>query len=642
MTSNGDEAGIDAQSNSDSVARITELRPMPMAYPAFYNTYASKRQPVLITAHGKSSDERIRYQMFSVKISSVEKVNAEGGGKEKVDVDTIMPFWWRDLDTLKGYAKLEGVKGLQAEEVESLSKVTYEVREGDGNFGYADRSKDVTASFSDFCENLTTNHYLSPQKPSPENLTLLRKHAGGKLASQYASPPFSLLAINQRKSHENKAHSKRLYFVPETIRYLHGLRLHAGNLWLGKTIDDDVGNSSGLHYDYHDNMLLCLKGYKRVRVIKPEFASKCYMVEADEGDFNFVEEEEEEEVKEEGGKGDDGDDDSEASVTIGKGFDYDSDTPDSDAAPKPSLKLPHFSRVDPNLSQKELSESFPDFVDVPQEIIDVGPGQMLYLPAGYLHEVRSYGFKPSDWKGGDEKLEDKEGGTIVEETKDDGVHMAANWWYDPPEKNATSQNPYNEVVNSLFTIKILIPSYVVGAIIGKGGTNIDEIKRTSGCNILEMSKIDRNNEFVGFFPNTSSRVCAIKGTLAQIKIAVQMIFEKLGNEKSYNTDKKTNRPLVPQNIKFQMAIMSMWAGPIIGEKGCLVNEVKKATTTHISIQKPSEVNLELTNGEVLLEVVADTRNNKYQQHPDKVKQIAKATAMVLNIIDDHLRDEKYK
>ena len=42
------------------------------------------------------------------------------------------------------------------------------------------------------------------------------------------------------------------------------------------------------------------------------------------------------------------------------------------------------------------------------------PGQMLYLPAGWFHEVSSFG---------NEKYDDQ------------GVHIAINYWFIPPNKN---------------------------------------------------------------------------------------------------------------------------------------------------------------------------------------------------------------
>lgn len=48
----------------------------------------------------------------------------------------------------------------------------------------------------------------------------------------------------------------------------------------------------------------------------------------------------------------------------------------------------NFSRVDPSLPRSELEEEFPMFLDAKECLVEVKAGQMLYLPAGWFHEVR--------------------------------------------------------------------------------------------------------------------------------------------------------------------------------------------------------------------------------------------------------------
>lgn len=48
----------------------------------------------------------------------------------------------------------------------------------------------------------------------------------------------------------------------------------------------------------------------------------------------------------------------------------------------------NFSRVDPSLPRAELAERFPLFLEAESCTVEVKAGQMLYLPAGWFHEVR--------------------------------------------------------------------------------------------------------------------------------------------------------------------------------------------------------------------------------------------------------------
>lgn len=49
----------------------------------------------------------------------------------------------------------------------------------------------------------------------------------------------------------------------------------------------------------------------------------------------------------------------------------------------------NFSRVDPSLPRAELAERFPLFLGAESCTVEVEAGQMLYLPAGWFHEVKS-------------------------------------------------------------------------------------------------------------------------------------------------------------------------------------------------------------------------------------------------------------
>lgn len=56
----------------------------------------------------------------------------------------------------------------------------------------------------------------------------------------------------------------------------------------------------------------------------------------------------------------------------------------------------NFSRVDPSLPRAELAERFPLFLEAESCTVEVEAGQMLYLPAGWFHEVH---LRCKPWSG---------------------------------------------------------------------------------------------------------------------------------------------------------------------------------------------------------------------------------------------------
>jgi ribosomal protein L16 Arg81 hydroxylase len=85
----------------------------------------------------------------------------------------------------------------------------------------------------------------------------------------------------------------------------------------------------------------------------------------------------------------------------------------------------NFSRVDTTLSEEELRTLFPKYCQARSRRIEVTlkAGEMLYIPAGWFHEVRSVGAAA---------VHDEEGG-----------HMALNYWFHPPDSEAFS-SPYSK------------------------------------------------------------------------------------------------------------------------------------------------------------------------------------------------------
>lgn len=243
------------------------------------------------------------------------------------------------------------------------------------------------------------------------------------------------------------------------------LILQSCNLWMGRSKD---GSSSGLHHDYHDNIYCLLRGRKQIRLYSPDQAENlatngvidrvyfngriCYAgfmevcadgrpIDAD--GTNSIEE------------NDDG-------VIIGKGFDYvssdegdwDFDKAESDNFDNESENfgedlcdtqshhesdtqpIPSFSRIDLSLPMSTLENDFPQMKLLNQHIVNLCSGQLLYLPAGWFHEVTSYSESVSIMNG---KETDVMGEKI---DKLQHCHCALNYWFHPPDVLDNYNKPY--------------------------------------------------------------------------------------------------------------------------------------------------------------------------------------------------------
>lgn len=102
----------------------------------------------------------------------------------------------------------------------------------------------------------------------------------------------------------------------------------------------------------------------------------------------------------------------------------------------PKAEPPSFSRIPPALLHIEEVESeedrahlheltqssYPLLSKCHSLVVDLKPGQMLYLPAGWFHEVKSYGEESPEFPY---------------------LHEAINYWFEPPN-GPTSERPYED------------------------------------------------------------------------------------------------------------------------------------------------------------------------------------------------------
>ncbi|KAG7361775.1 cupin-like domain containing protein [Nitzschia inconspicua] len=268
--------------------------------------------------------------------------------------------------------------------------------------------------------------------------------------------------------------------IPENVPIAGNLILSSCNLWMGSSED---GASSGLHHDYHDNFYLLLQGTKRFRLFSPDCAPMLHVYGTihhiyPNGRISYVGSEAREDgvpldelkrVNDNNPQSDeDEEDDDEEEIVIGKGFDYVSDEEEDDtefdendqtddfdeimgvrtAGEGDELeevngsKIPHqgtvddthpdsFSVINPcEANQDALFKKFPEYKSCRQIVVELKAGQILYLPAGFFHEVTSY-------SNTNDSVQTNDMGNC---------HMALNYWYHPPDALGESDfgSPYKD------------------------------------------------------------------------------------------------------------------------------------------------------------------------------------------------------
>ncbi len=203
------------------------------------------------------------------------------------------------------------------------------------------------------------------------------------------------------------------------------------------------GSSSGLHHDHADNLYILVSGSKRFTLFCPYDADKLSTVGTiykvyNSGVIDYHRDENAptwSHVREDG-------------AMVREVAKWQLDHKDVDPEAKKQLLTiinkqeskfdhkpinpPSFSHIPPvllhldELSALERLElinfsnrHFPGFLDTPRLTVWLKPGEMLYLPTGWFHEVSSFG---SD---------------TVAENKDN-VHIALNYWFIPPSGDSLS------------------------------------------------------------------------------------------------------------------------------------------------------------------------------------------------------------
>lgn len=141
------------------------------------------------------------------------------------------------------------------------------------------------------------------------------------------------------------------------------------------------------------------------------------------------------------------------------------------------------------------------------------------------------------------------------------------------------------------TKQMTIDSAKAGLLIGKGGSTIQEIKKFSGCNIVNINTATEEDP--------AHRMVTIKGSPLAVQCALTIIEQKLedtpaGASNGASTLSHLNQfnggfsgQPEGESITVQVAIPTSMAGAVIGKGGSVVKDLKAATGCNVNIAPPT-------------------------------------------------------
>ncbi|CAH1637974.1 unnamed protein product [Spodoptera littoralis] len=171
-------------------------------------------------------------------------------------------------------------------------------------------------------------------------------------------------------------------------------------------------------------------------------------------------------------------------------------------------------------------------------------------------------------------------------------------------------------VEPTYHFKVLVPSMVAGAIIGKGGETIAQLQKDTGARV----KMSKSHDF---YPGTTERACLITGSVEGIMVVLDFIMDKIKEKpelvKPFPEGVDTKMPQ-DRDKQVKILVPNSTAGMIIGKGGNYIKQIKEQSGSYVQIsQKAKELSLQ----ERCITVVGEKENNK------------KACVMILQkVVDD--------
>ncbi|XP_050551244.1 RNA-binding protein Pasilla isoform X3 [Spodoptera frugiperda] len=184
------------------------------------------------------------------------------------------------------------------------------------------------------------------------------------------------------------------------------------------------------------------------------------------------------------------------------------------------------------------------------------------------------------------------------------------------ENGDVKRSHFSSAVEPTYHFKVLVPSMVAGAIIGKGGETIAQLQKDTGARV----KMSKSHDF---YPGTTERACLITGSVDGIMVVLDFIMDKIKEKpelvKPFPEGVDTKMPQ-DRDKQVKILVPNSTAGMIIGKGGNYIKQIKEQSGSYVQIsQKAKELSLQ----ERCITVVGEKENNK------------KACLMILQkVVDD--------
>jgi len=145
-------------------------------------------------------------------------------------------------------------------------------------------------------------------------------------------------------------------------------------------------------------------------------------------------------------------------------------------------------------------------------------------------------------------------------------------------------------------LKLLVPNDAAGAIIGKGGANLGDLKSRYGASI----RLSHNREF---YPGTNERILILTGDVSQIIDLNNYIIDKIHQNAAEGRGNRSREKDERRGQQIKMILPNSTAGIIIGRGGASIKELMEETKAKIAIVGRDESKV---RGERLLTITGNT------------------------------------
>ena len=132
-------------------------------------------------------------------------------------------------------------------------------------------------------------------------------------------------------------------------------------------------------------------------------------------------------------------------------------------------------------------------------------------------------------------------------------------------------------------LKLLVPNYAAGALIGKGGTNIGEMQEKFGGTI----RLSPNREY---YPGTDERIVVIIGEMNQLIDLNNHIMEKVQVDQSQHPENRPRDDARGQQVK--IVLTNGAAGLLIGRGGLTIRAIQEGSKAKISISNREDAGVQ--------------------------------------------------